>query len=199
MRTRGEIQRKSKLMGQRRKRKGGGGYTARTKKHYKSSQTIKTPGLAPSRRREEVKYMRDLKPLHHERLAVDNRSMEGKQDQSLPKLPYSDPCWTIACFASYNSQSFWKISIQVMVIKVCPPEMVIKVWPPEKKIKAPPLFVSATEPGKSGGERSSRGAIKCVFDHGICEWREHRKTVRKSERVTAHKLKIVLTEFFFIF
>lgn len=57
MRTRGEIQRESKLMGQRRNRKGGGGVTVRTKKHYKSSQTIKTPGLAPSRRREEVRYI----------------------------------------------------------------------------------------------------------------------------------------------
>lgn len=77
----GEIQRKSKLMGQRRKRKGGEGVTARTKKHYKSSQTIKTPGLAPSRRREEVKYMRDLELLHHERHAVSNSSMEGRQNR----------------------------------------------------------------------------------------------------------------------
>lgn len=61
MRARGCNAKKVKVDGPKEKKMGRRGITVKTKKHYKSSQTIKMPSLALSGRMEEVKYMHAFK------------------------------------------------------------------------------------------------------------------------------------------
>lgn len=61
MRARGCSAKKVKVDGPKEEKMGRRGVTVRTKKHSKSSQTIKMPSLALRGRREEVKKMHAFK------------------------------------------------------------------------------------------------------------------------------------------